>query len=339
VRGGDNKGDVTERRVEFGSGRGLAKSSAVESDAVVAKARWRYAPSRAARNCRGMRMAEIKAPPTDPKKGKVTDISSFLTVVGNWQIEQEKRSPSGGEGFLGQLWYRGVNQQFPSLIPGVYRPSFTALAKRKYSYGNVEAKRLHLERDMLGDFRTAGAAFLDGASVVDLYFRAQHVGIPTRLLDWSTNPLAALFFACDGEFGMDGAVYAMVAREIIPAGARRTTKEKLHQAVMSMRHPFVQYAIGLAFWNPPKDDHHPHVLPVRPDVILGRIGQQSSCFTLHMHNALPTNNDSLVTIPIDADSKTALRDELHRLNINQFTTYYDLDHLSKEIKRCWGLEG
>jgi len=34
-----------------------------------------------------------------------------------------------------------------------------------------------------------------------------------------------------------------------------------------------------------------------------------------------------------------LRDELHRLNINQFTTYYDLDHLSKEIKRCWGLEG
>ena len=284
-------------------------------------------------------MAEIKAPPADPKKGKVNGISSFLSIVGEWQKEQEKGSPGGGGGFLGQLWYRGVNQQFPSLIPGVYRPSFTAIAKGKYNYGTLEARRLHLERDMLGDFRTAGAAFFDAAGIVDLYFLAQHVGMPTRLLDWSTNPLAALFFACDGELSKDGAVYAMVAREIIPKGAKRTDNEKLHQAVMSMRHPFVQYAIGLSFWNLPKDDHHPYVLPVRPDVIPGRIGQQSSCFTLHMHGASAAHSDSLITIPINAGSKAALRDELHRLNINQFTTYYDLDHLSKEIKRCFGLEG
>jgi hypothetical protein len=283
-------------------------------------------------------MAEIKAPPADPKKGKVTGISSFLTIAGDWQKEQEKGSPGEGGSFLGQLWYRGVNEQFPSLIPGVYRPPFTALAKGKYSWGNMEAKRLHLERDMLGDFRTAGAAFFDNASVVDLYFRAAHVGMPTRLLDWSTNPLAALFFACDGQPGKDGAVYAMVAPEIIPKGAQRTGTEKLHQAVMSMRHPFVQYAIGLSFWGSLKDDHRPHVLPVRPDVIPGRIGQQSSCFTLHMHEAPDAHNDSLITIPIDAGSKAALRDELHRLNINQFTTYYDLDHLSREIKRCFGLE-
>ena len=67
-------------------------------------------------------MAEIKTPPANPKKGNVTGVSSFLAIVGDWQKEQEKRSASGGGGFLGQLWYRGVNQQFSSLIPGVYRP-------------------------------------------------------------------------------------------------------------------------------------------------------------------------------------------------------------------------
>jgi len=278
--------------------------------------------------------AEIKTPLPDLKKGKVTSVSSFLTIAGDWQKEQEAR-PGADAGFLGQLWYRGVGQQFSAQVPGVYRPAFTERAKHQYNYGNLEARRLHLERDMLGDFRTAGAAFLDDAGMVELYFRAQHVGMPTRLLDWSTNPLAALFFACDGDLANDGAVYAMVAKEIVPAGAMRTETDKLYQAVMSMRHPFVEYAIGLSFWCLPKDGHLPHVLPVRPDVIPGRIGQQSSCFTLHMHEAPDRSNDSLTTIPVSASSKNALREELHRLNINQFTTYYDLDHLAKEIKRCF----
>ena len=40
-----------------------------------------------------------------------------------------------------------------------------------------------------------------------------------RLLDWSTNPLAALFFASDGGEGADGFVYAMDAKGVIAEGA------------------------------------------------------------------------------------------------------------------------
>jgi hypothetical protein len=202
----------------------------------------------------------------------------------------------------------------------------------------VRAKRLHLEHEMLAQFRSAGAAFLNRGNLVEIYFAAQHLGMPTRLLDWSTNPLAGLFFACDGQPDKDGVVYAMDARKIIRPDAKITSSQKLYQAVMTMRHPFVEYAVGLSFWKEPKSDHNAHVLPVRPDVVPGRIGQQSACFTLHMHGAAAACNKTLITILIDAKSKDAIRNELHRLNVNQFTTYYDLDHLSKEIKRCWKID-
>ena len=37
---------------------------------------------------------------------------------------------------------------------------------------------------------------------------AQHYGLPTRLMDWTENPLVALYFASEGKFDVDGAVYA-----------------------------------------------------------------------------------------------------------------------------------
>lgn len=47
-------------------------------------------------------------------------------------------------------------------------------------------------------------------------------------------------------------------------------------------------------------------------------------------------NPMMNTIAIDAASKSGILEELQRLNINQFTTYYDLDRLSKEIIAAWG---
>jgi hypothetical protein len=129
----------------------------------------------------------------------------------------------------------------------------------------------------------------------------------------------------------------MDAKQIIPPKAKRTENQTLYQSVMTMRHAFVEYAIDLSFWSPLKADHIPHVLPVRPDAVPGRIGQQSSCFTLHMHGASPASNPTLITIKVDAGSKKRICEELHRVNINQFTTYYDLDHLSKQIKAGWGI--
>src|SRR5690606_29182964 len=43
---------------------------------------------------------------------------------------------------------------------------------------------------------------------IDYLAVAQHTGLPTRLLDWSHNPLIAFFFAVNENENIDGAIYA-----------------------------------------------------------------------------------------------------------------------------------
>jgi|ERR1017187_282991 hypothetical protein len=242
-------------------------------------------------------MASIETPP--PAPDVVKSLGDFLRVSGDWH----KKHAGENRGMLSDLWYRGVNERFDLQSPGVYRESFTKRASALNIGGGTEEKRLHLERNMVSQFRSAGAAFLDGYNKTQIYFAAQHYGMPTRLLDWSTNPLAALFFVCDGKPSEDGYVYAMDAGKIIPPAAEKTKGERLYQSVMTMRHPFVEYAIGVSFWDELLKKNNPFILPVRPDAVPGRIGQQSSCFTLHMHGAANAKSPTMITIKVDAKGK------------------------------------
>lgn len=271
-------------------------------------------------------MAEIQLLPDHFGK-PITNVTDLLQRITEWHIA---RHINGADAHR-RVWYRGHAECKYKLAPGLYRDDFTQAAA-KFHGKDLEAKRLNLERELLSEFRVSGATLQDPNPVVSVYFAAQHFGMPTRLLDWTTNPLAALFFsACDAQKkATDGDLIVMDATRLEP-------HRKDSRQVMTMRHPYATDAIGASFWHDPREQREPLVLPLRPDNQLGRIAQQSSCFTLHMHLAPNTKNPTLVRMRVEASSKEKILDELRRLNINEFTVYNDLDHLSREIRRSRGL--
>lgn len=96
-------------------------------------------------------------------------------------------------------FFRGQSSKENPLIPSIGR----------YYTSGQETVLLQFEREIFEDFKRKYSMFTDVRPKNDkeLLFLAQHYGLPTRLLDWTYNPLIALYFACNADFNKDGIVY------------------------------------------------------------------------------------------------------------------------------------
>jgi hypothetical protein len=275
----------------------------------------------------------------DSSEQKIGTVSDLVGVIEAW----ERKFFDQGKGFP-PIWYRGHSDSSWGLQPGVLRLDFVSMAQSSELKltSDPDLQVLIRERTVNKQFMRMGASlFPVGATLAEKYFFAQHHGLPTRLMDWTTNPLAALYFAVSGSPGNDAAVFVLNPRFVIP-NDDDPSKSVYPPDVVEVHHPLVSELVGYVCGRNGDDKlPPPFVLPITPDLAAGRMLQQGSCFTFHMHKAAAmdtlTKKSVLEKYIISKEAKPSIRTTLRRMNVTEATLYCDLDHLTREIKTAYGL--
>lgn len=226
------------------------------------------------------------------------------------------------------VYFRGQGTPTEGILPSIGR--------RQYYLGRSIRIDCAMERSLLLRFRRhAYEHFGRVPTEWETLFLARHYGMPTRLLDWTSNPLVALYFAAfyDSEstvpapgeereavdkLGLDGTVWGIQTREDI---------EELD--VLAERRPPLRIR-GIKL-----------IHPFNPTP---RMSAQSGFFTLHGdpwtdlvacagRAYAPGELDlaKLVRWRVASRHKTAIILELERLAINSRTLFPDLEGLARGL--------
>jgi hypothetical protein len=200
--------------------------------------------------------------------------------------------------------YRGICRKEYLLIPAIgrnFEEIDTQVIKDKNAisgfYEMRENKYIELLKGLaipyLNDLNVYPETYLEWVVI------AQHYGIPTRLMDWSTNCLVALYFATEKDFDFDGSLY--VIRNVANC-------EFEHSLLFGVNNI------------------------IRPKHISPRIEAQSSIFTNHIYPWIPFENDKLEQLIIPKEFKNALHRELAYLGITYSKLFPGLEGICRDIK-------
>ncbi|TLN01090.1 FRG domain-containing protein [bacterium] len=276
------------------------------------------------------------------------DLPDYINLVARLNREED-----------GDAWFRGHSSASHRLIPSVLREVTPLTDSRGNPLRGDEILRAdgfsvtgpNPER-MLDEFKRRAVPFLSRQpkNEFEWLFLMQHHGVPTRLLDWTTNALVALYFALE-YLGAESTTCAEdAASEFLKGDDLRgdgmaifcINPKKINNELHGIQYP-VDVAADAETWAPfvrptnaselntyaPLCILAPHISP--------RIRAQSGTFTLHGSNIWSLDYYSVLQplihkIFIPYSSAIAIKDDISSLGFTPSFIYPDLDGLSQEIR-------
>jgi type I restriction enzyme M protein len=190
--------------------------------------------------------------------------------------------------------YRGIKSIKYPLMPKVGR-----IVPPK-SIGSRESN----EKEILRLFKERALRFLDYVPTSDWDWLAlgQQYGLPTRLLDWTDNPLVSCYFAVEEPSEDDSVIYAYRKQSYID--------------VEKHPDPLRYSKVGKFI---PK-----HITP--------RITTQGGLFTIHPKPYEPFEADEMDKIIIPNRIRPQLRRTLNKYGVDRFSLFPSLDGLAAHIE-------
>ena len=194
--------------------------------------------------------------------------------------------------------FRGVRKATYKLLPSVGRSR-----TKKGEKFDADQERLLLKLFKQKAYGFVKEHIDDDLALLSI---AQHHGLPTRLLDWSRNPLVALYFAVKNAFGSHESPEDSLIYVYVP-----TQKVTLDETFDPFSIDRVRRYIP-RYWNP-------------------RIVAQMGVFTVHNDPCAPWTSPNIqdvrVRFPVRKDIKVAL----NKLGVNQASLFPDVDGIASHI--------